>query len=584
MTDDTPRHDDQSKERSDGTISRRSLLMTGTLMTGAALAATSVTPASLISSAAAQAPGGKRPNIVMLMTDDTGWQDFGAYTGGGAALGHPTPNVDRIAKEGATFTCWYGQASCTAGRASFITGRIPIRSALSIVVAPGDENLLKKETPTIAEFFQKNGYSTYFSGKWHLGDKPAAYPTEHGFDEMKNFAAYYAGVYSYNDTSPTFHPWFPSYNPQFNQMYDSVVNLGEWEGVAGEPARNVGTITYDSLATFDIRQTDNAIAYIKQHARDVKPFFMDVNFIKMHNPTNAAPEFRGRSHLGDYSDSLMELDADIGRIMDTIRAEAPNTIVIVTADNGAWADAYPDAGTQPFRGEKGTPFEGGWRVPGIMWWPNHIPAGVYYNEMMSHIDCWATLATMVGLTPPPHDWLGNDGKGIYFDSIDNSAYILGKAPHSARDSWIYIDGENFWGMRSDIGDDPKEPWLRIAWKYLYTAKDSWLGSEATLGAIGATYNLTMDPYERYDMTFNGAAATRTLSSSPGKYAGQDNGWVLALLYPVLVDFDKSIMKYPNIKRFPGGASTDLVPNLQNPENPVPVLKDHEPARVVGGGG
>ncbi|SDR23221.1 arylsulfatase [Rhizobiales bacterium GAS113] len=535
--------------------------------------------------APAQAQAQKRPNIVMLMTDDTGWQDFGAYTGGGAALGHPTPNVDQIAREGALFTNWYGQASCTAGRASFITGRIPIRSALSIVVAPGDENYLHKETPTIAEFFQKNGYTTYFSGKWHLGDKPAAYPTEHGFDEMKNFAAYYAGVYSYNDTSKWFHPWFPSYNSQFNEMYDSVVNLGEWEGVAGRPATKAGTISYDSLATFDIRQTDNAIAYIQQHAQGDKPFFMDVNFIKMHNPTNAAPEFRGRSHLGDYSDSLMELDADIGRIMDTLRAQAPNTIVIVTADNGAWADAYPDAGTQPFRGEKGTPFEGGWRVPGIMWWPNHIPARVTYNEMMSHIDAWATLATMVGLTPPPHDWVGNDGKGIYFDSIDNSAYILGTAQHSARTSWVYIDGENFWGARADIGGDPKEPWLRIAWKYLYTAKDSWLGSEATLGSIGAMYNLTMDPYERYDMTFNGAAATRVLSSSPGKYSGQDNGWVLALIYPVIVEFDKSIMKYASIKRSPGGASTDLVPNLQNPENPLPLLKDQiDAVKVRASGG
>ena len=584
MTDDTPHHDDQNKERSDGTISRRSLLMTGTLMTGAAFAATGVTPASLISSAAAQTTGGKRPNIVMLMTDDTGWQDFGAYPGGGAALGHPTPNVDRIAKEGATFTCWYGQASCTAGRASFLTGRIPIRSALSIVVAPGDENHLHKETPTIAEFFQKNGYTTYFSGKWHMGDKADAYPIEHGFDEMKNFAAYYAGVYAYNDTAKDFHPWFPSYNPQFNQMYDSVVNLGEWEGVAGEPARNVGTITYDSLATFDIRQTDNAVAYIKQHAHSDKPFFMDVNFIKMHNPTNAAPEFRGRSHLGDYSDSLMELDADIGRIMDTIRAEAPNTIVIVTADNGAWVDAYPDAGTSPFRGEKGTPFEGGWRVPGIMWWPTHIPAGVYYNEMMSHIDCWATLARMVGVTPPPHDWVGNDGKGIYFDSIDNSAYILGTAPHSARTSWVYIDGENFYGSRADVSGDPKEPWQNIAWKYLYSAKDSWLGAEANLGSIGAIYNLTMDPYERYDMTFNGAAATRVLSSSPGKYAGQDNGWALSLLEPVIIEFDKTIIKYPSIQRSPGGASTDLVPNLQNPANPVPVLRDTINTVKVGGGG
>jgi arylsulfatase A-like enzyme len=519
------------------------------------------------------------------MTDDTGWNDFGCYSGGGAGLGHPTPNVDRIAKEGAVFTCWYGQASCTAGRASFLTGRYPIRSALSIVVAPGDPNFLRKETPTIAEFFQKNGYTTYFSGKWHMGDKSEAYPIEHGFDEMKHFAAYYAGVYAYNDTSKWFHPWFPSFNAEYNAAYDSIVNLGEWEGKAGQPATRVGTITYDGLADFDIRQTNSAIEYIKVHAKSDKPFFMDVNFIKMHNPTNAAPDWRGKSHLGDYSDSLMELDADIGRIMDTIREVAPNTIVMVSADNGAWLDAYPDAGTIPFRGEKGSPFEGGWRVPGIMWWPGHIPAGSTYYEMMSHVDCWSTLAAMVGLKPPPHrEWKGNDDKPIYMDSIDNSDYILGKAPHSARKSWVYIDGEVFQGARADIGGDPAEPWVNIAWKYLYTAKDSWLGSEANLGSIGATYNLTMDPFEKYDMTFNGAAPARVLTSSPGKYAGQDNGWVLSLVEPVIVDFDKSILKYPNIKRFVGGASNDLVPNLQHPEDPVPLLKDQIEKLHVGGGG
>src|SRR5215471_18038654 len=380
----------------------------------------------------------KRPNIVMLMTDDTGWNDFGAYSGGGAALGHPTPNIDRIAKEGAVFTSWYGQASCTAGRASFMTGRIPIRSALSIVVAPGDENALKKETPTIAEFFQKNGYSTYFSGKWHLGDKPTAYPIEHGFDEMK-FAAYYPGVYTYADTSKWFHPWFPSYNQEFAKQYFDVVNMYEWEGEAGKPAKRGEYITYDNLATFDVRQADYAIDYIKKHAKDDKPFFMDVNFMKMHNPTNAARQFAGKSRLGDYSDSLMELDDNIGRVMDAIRAEAPNTIVIVTADNGAWQDAYPDAGTSPFRGEKGTAFEGGWRVPAVMWWPGHIAAGVTYGEMMSHIDCWSTLAAMCGITPPPMgEMMDNNGKPIYFDSMDNSAYILGKAQHSARRSWIYI--------------------------------------------------------------------------------------------------------------------------------------------------
>ena len=204
--------------------------------------------------------------------------------------------------------------------------------------------------------------------------------------------------------------------------------------------------------------------------------------------------------------------------------------------------------------------------------------------MMSHIDAWATLAAMAGLTPPPHDWVGNDGKPIYFDSIDNSAYILGKAQHSARTSWVYIDGEVFEGARADIGGDPAEPWVHIAWKYLWTAKDSWLGATANLGSIGALYNLTMDPYEKYDMIFNGAAPSRVLSSSPGKYAGEDNGWVLSLIYPVVIDFDKSIMKYPSITRFVGGASTDLVPNLQRPDDPVPLLKNQIEKLHIGGGG
>jgi hypothetical protein len=339
------------------------------------------------------------------------------------------------------------------------------------------------------------------------------------------------------------------------------------------------------LATFDIRPTDSAVDYIKQHAKSEKPFFMDVNFIKMHNPTNAAPEFRGRSHPGDYSDSLMEMDADIGRIMDELRAEAPNTIVILTADNGAWAGCLPRRWDDAVPRREGLSLEGGWRVPAIMWWPNHIPADVRYDEMMSHIDAWATLAAMVGLTPPPHDWVGNDGQPIYFDSIDNSAYILGKAPHSARTSWIYIDGENFEGARADIGGDPKEPWVHIAWKYLFTAKDSWLGVTASLGSIGALYNLTIDPYEKYDVVFNGAAPTRALSSSPGKYAGEDNGWVLSLIYPVMIDFDKSIMKYPSITRYVGGASNDLVPNLQHPENPVPLLKNQlNRLHIAGAGG
>ena len=198
------------------------------------LAGVAALTATNLPAAAQQA---KRPNIVMLMTDDTGWNDFGAYTGGGAALGHPTPNIDRIAKEGAVFTSWYGQASCTAGRASFMTGRIPIRSALSIVVAPATRMLCAKRRPRSRSSSRRTAIRPTFPASGILGDKPEAYPIEHGFDEMKAFAAYYPGVYTYSDTSKWFHPWFPSYNPEFTKDYFDVVNMYEWEGVAGQPAK-----------------------------------------------------------------------------------------------------------------------------------------------------------------------------------------------------------------------------------------------------------------------------------------------------------------------------------------------------------
>ena len=181
---------------------------------------------------------------------------------------------------------------------------------------------------------------------------------------------------------------------------------------------------------------------------------------------------------------------------------------------------------------------------------------------------------MVGLTPPPHEWVGNDGKPIYFDSIDNSAYILGKAQHSARTSWIYIDGETFEGVRADISGDPKEPWLNIAWKYLYTAKDSWLGAEANLGSIGALYNLTMDPYEKYDMIFNGAAPVRVLTTSPGRYAGRTTAGSLALIGPVMLDFDKIDHEVSEHQALPGrrlerpGRRTFSIRTI-----PLPLLKD-----------
>jgi hypothetical protein len=379
--------------------------------------------------------------------------------------------------------------------------------------------------------------------------------------------------------------WFCLHSA-FNQGYESVgakfvaEKLISLVGVAGQPARKVAEINYAYLQEYDTRQTASAINYIKKHAGDTKRFFMDVNFMKMHTPTHASVKFAGKSHLGDYSDALLELDDQIGQIMDEVRADAPNSIVVLTADNGAWQDAYPDGGTTPFRGEKGTPFEGGFRVPGMMWWPGHIPAGVVYDEVMSHIDCWSTLAKMAGLTPPPHGaWVDNNGKPIYFDSTDNTDYILGNAKHSARRAWVYIEGEIFDGARVDLADDPSNPDLNIAWKYVWTAKDTWLGPDQNLGAVGALYNLTMDPFEKYDMVFTGSVSTRLATSSPGRWVGRDNSWVAALIVPVVMEFNKSIVDFPNKKRVPGGASNDWRPNLQQPDNPLPLLDMKKPPQI-----
>jgi arylsulfatase A-like enzyme len=515
--------------------------------------------AAVVGLALTSVPGAaqKRPNVVVIMSDDVGWGDLGSY-GGGSTRGAPTPNLDRLAAEGARFTTWYGQASCTAGRASFITGRIPIRSALSEVIAPGDSNWIRPAVPTIAEFYQKNGYTTYMSGKWHLGDKPEAFPIAHGFDEMKHFLAYYAGLYAYTD--PTLHPDFPFNNPKFMAEYYRVVNDGEWEGVAGQPAKRVVEhFSYRDLATIDDEQAASAAAYIKQHANNAKPFFMYVAFMKCHNPNNPSPNWKGKSHESTYLDALMELDDNSGKVVQAIRDAglANNTIVVWTTDNGPWVDAFPDAGYTPFRAAKGTAYEGGFRVPGLMWAPGRIKPGTVLDGMMSHMDVWPTTAALAGLTPPPHgEWKDNDGNPIYFDGIDNSAYVTGNAPNSARESFIYVTGVHFNAARMG------------KWKAVFTAQDTWLGPSLHMGYPNI-FNLTQDPGEHYDMLFPGSAPSTAgvLKGSPGNFAGQDNAWAMALIGPVINNFVESMKKYPNIPTIPGGGSLGsdlpefLPPNL-----------------------
>jgi arylsulfatase A-like enzyme len=495
----------------------------------------------------------EKPNIVFIMTDDVGWGDLGSY-GGGVMRGAPTPHLDRLAAEGMRFVNYYGQASCTAGRASFITGRIPIRTALSTVLIPGDPDHITPETPTVAQFLKTQGYTTVELGKWHLGDVPEAYPTAVGFDEMYHMLPYYAGVYAYDD--PDLNPAWPRDDVQAMRIWHSY-NLGEWEAKAGEPAKKLRDFTYKDMAASDTEIRETAVQWIKAHAKDPKPFFMYLNFMKLHQPNFPSPEWKGESPAGlPYQDSMMELDDNSGKVVQAIRdlGISEQTLVIWTTDNGAWVDAWPDAGYTPFRGEKGSAYEGGFRVPAIAWWPGHIKPGTVATEMMSHMDWWPTFAGILGVAPPPHIWQDNNGKPIVFDGIDNSDYVLGKGP-SKRDSFIYYYDQSFGGLRVKN------------YKFVFTIKDTWLGPGLPLTSAPAVYNLLWDPAEHYDILFNGAmpATAGAIQTSPGRFAGPDHGWTVALyMNPVFVAHFEEVAKYPNKPSLIKGGPFWLIPAENRP--------------------
>ncbi len=474
----------------------------------------------------------KQPNIIFIMVNDVGWGDLGSY-GGGENRGTPTPNLDKMAAEGMRFTNYYGEASSTAARAAFLTGRIPLRTGLSVSLSFNDKNGIKPEDPTFAEALKDLGYQTAQWGQWHLGDQEENLPIRHGFDEMHSTLFYPASAYAYD--YPPLQPDFPIKNERIMDFWNHL-KLNLWEGKVGNPPKIMKQkFGYDDLATIDLMMTQGAVGYIQKHAHDPQPFFMYVCFMKAHSPNNPAPPFKGKSLAGsDYYDALLELDFNLGKIIQTVRNNgiAENTIIVWVSDNGPWLDAAPDAGYTPFRGEKGTSFEGGFRCPALAWWPGHIKSGMKANELMSHLDWWPTIIKIVGGEPPPRIWRDRNGKGIIFDGIDNSDYLLGRGA-SNRDHFIYTRDLNFEG-------------IRVAnYKILYTAKDTWLGPELNL-QYPAIYNLWWDPNELYDMTYNGATPTRgDLKTSPGRFTGSDHEWVGVFATPHVERYFEELNKFPN---------------------------------------
>src|SRR5262245_44603120 len=364
-------------------------------------------------SAQAQPPAQQKPNIIMIISDDTGYGDLGPY-GGGIGRGMPTPNIDRMAAEGMTFFSFYAQPSCTPGRAAMQTGRIPNRSGMTTVAFQGQGGGLPREEWTLASVLKTGGYKTFFTGKWHLGEADYALPNAQGYDEMKYCGLYHLNAYTYAD--PT---WFPDMPTELREMFQRVTK-GALSGNAGQPAREDFKINGQYVDTpvingregvvgipyFDGYVEKAAIDYLDRNANSAEPIFMSINFMKVHQPNLPHPDYIHKSlSKSKYADSVVELDARIGRIMDKIRSlpNADNTLVFYTTDNGAWQDVYPDAGYTPFRGTKGTLREGGNRVPAIAWMPGKIAPNSKNHEIVGGLDLMATFASVAGISKLPEN-------------------------------------------------------------------------------------------------------------------------------------------------------------------------------------
>ena len=479
----------------------------------AALAAGSAVALAVTSPALAQAPA-KKPNILFIVSDDTGYGDLGPY-GGGEGRGMPTPSIDRMANDGMTFFSFYAQPSCTPGRAAMQTGRIPNRSGMTTVAFQGQGGGLPAAEWTLASVLKQGGYQTYFTGKWHLGEADYALPNAQGYDEMKYVGLYHLNAYTYADPK-----WFPDMDPELRAMFAKVTK-GALSGKAGEKpveefkinGQYVDTPVIDGkpgvvgIPYFDGYVEKAALEFLDKAAKSPdKPFYINVNFMKVHQPNMPAPEFELKSlSKSKYADSIVELDTRIGRIMDKLRALGldKDTLVFYTTDNGAWQDVYPDAGYTPFRGTKGTVREGGNRVPAIAIWPGKIKAQAKNHEITGGLDLMATFAAVGGVKLPEKD---REGQPIIFDSYDLSPVLFGTGK-SPRKEWFYFTENELSPGAARVGKykavfnlrgDNGQPTGGLA----VDTNLGWKGAAKYVATVPQIFDLWQDPQERYDIFMN----------------------------------------------------------------------------------
>ncbi len=382
----------------------------------------------------------KQPNILILWGDDIGYWNISHYSKG--MMGYQTPNIDRVAREGATFTDWYGQQSCTAGRAAFITGQNPIRTGLTKVGMPGATVGLQKEDPTIAELLKPLGYATGQFGKNHLGDRDEYLPTMHGFDE------FFGNLYHLNAEEEPELPDYPK-DPAFKKQFGprGVLHCVA-DGKGGQTIKDTGPLTKKRMETVDEEITAGALGWMEKQVKADTPFFLWYNATAMHFRTHLADKNRGKSGQDDYSDRMVTHDEQIGEMLNKLDelGIADNTIVMYSTDNGPENDTWPDGGNTPFRGMKDTNWEGGWRVPCFLRWPNQIKADSVFNGICSHQDMLPTLLAAAG-EPDIKEKLLNGYKvgtttfKVHIDGHNLLPYVTGAAKESPRTSFFYMSDD-----------------------------------------------------------------------------------------------------------------------------------------------
>jgi len=432
----------------------------------------------------------QRPNILIIWGDDIGWYNISAYNLG--VMGYRTPNIDRIAREGATFTDWYGQQSCTAGRAAFITGQSPIRTGLLKVGLPGADLGLKPEDPTIAEVLRPLGYATGQFGKNHLGDRDEHLPTAHGFDE------FFGNLYHLNAEEEPENVDYPK-DPEFRKRFGPRGVIHSWANPDGtQRIEDTGPLTRKRMETVDGEFLDGAVAFIRRARQQNKPFFVWFNTSRMHIWTHLKPESQGKTGLGVVADGMVEHDGHVGvllKLLDDLGI-AQNTIVMYSSDNGAEMMSWPDGGTTPVRGEKNTNWEGGYRVPTVIRWPGTIKPGSVFNGVLAHEDMLPTLAAAAGAGDIKArllegTQLGSRTYKVHLDGYDLGPYLRGEVPNGPRHEFLYwSDDGGLVGLRYD------------RWKMVFQAQrahgfDVWQEPLVTL-RVPKLFDLRADPFERAD--------------------------------------------------------------------------------------